>query len=297
MSNIIIYGDGLFETDDSHLSDLMNSGVSTIMLWSLHVHANGDLFYNDNLIVSQGKINFGTGKGQINPNLPADLKQLRTGGVAFILFSIGAGGGNGWEPDDYHNIQALLGTSAGKQTLIGNFTALAQGLGLDGFDYDCEENEITVATMTTLTQILTPLGIRRIITFCPSSVPDVDWWLQCMSAIYKSWNQSQPVRWWNLQAYGGADPATFIDAMRTYIKSNPIGVTNPNAFMMPGLDAGIGPSGFQQTFSGWQQQLKLNLQGGFVWNLSEIYQNGSTPKAYAQAIEAGLGSLPVRAAG
>jgi hypothetical protein len=296
MNNIAIYGNGLFETDDSYLSDLMNSGVTTMVLWSLHVHPNGDLYYNDNLLVSQGKINFGTGPGQINPNMPADLQKLRTGGVAIVLFSIGAGGPP--DPTDFHNIQTLLSTPQGTATLTANFKALAQGIGLDGFDYDCEEEGIEVSTITKLTQILTPLGNQRIITFCPYGVPSENFWLQCMSAIYKAMNQLQPVRWWNLQVYGGADPATWINQMKQYIKANPnnpIGVTNPNAFMVPGLEA-TSPSTVQQQFASWQKS-GLGLQGGFIWNLTEIYQSGSTPKAYADAIAKGLAGQMMKAAG
>jgi hypothetical protein len=286
MSNIIIYADGLFAVDDSHLSDLINSGVNTIMLWSLHVHANADLFYNDTLLVNNGKVNFGTGAGQINPNLPSDLQKLRAGGVTNIMFSIGSGGSSSWEPDDFKNIQALL-NGPGRPQLTRNFTALAQALGLDGFDYDCEEDDISVNTITTLTQMLTPMARKKIISFCPYGVPSENFWLQCMSAIFTGMNQSQPVKWWNLQVYGGADPASWIQEMRDYIKSNPIGVTNPNSFILPGLEASSQPSGVQQQFAQWQRS-GLALQGGFIWNLSAIYDAGSTPKAFVQAINAGL---------
>lgn len=290
---ISIYADGLFGSDDSHLSDLMNSGVNTIILWSLHVHPNADLYYNNTLLASNGQINFGAGPGKINPNMPADLQRLRTGGVNTILFSIGAGGPP--DPQDFQNIQNLLNNDQGRIALTRNFAALAKGLDLDGFDYDCEENNITVSTIALLTRILTPMGRTNTITFCPYGMPPEDFWLQCMNVIYTTMNKVQPVKWWNLQNYGGADPGQWIAEMKQYIKSNPIGVTNPNAFIFPGVTAN-GPDSVEQQFAQWQSQ-GLALQGGFIWNLSSIYQSGSTPKAYAKAMIAGLSSQSQRAAG
>jgi len=285
MSNIIIYCNGLFDQDDSHLPDLMNSGVNTIILWSLHVWATGDLYYNNTLIVDKnGNINSGKNIGQVNPNMPADLKKLRTGGVSNVLFSIGAGGPP--TPQDFHNIQTLLSTPQGTATLTRNFTALAKWLGLDGFDYDDEEDGIQVNTITKLTGILTPLGAKNLITFCPYGDPPESFWLDCMASIYQSMKK-QPVAWWNLQNYGGGDPSSWISAMATYIKSKNIGVTNPNSFIFPGIEPYGGPTQIEQTFAAWQQE-GLALQGGFIWNLSEIYNQGLTPKQCATAILAGL---------
>lgn len=33
---------------------LKQSGFTTVMLWTIHVHGNGDLYYNDQLVVSNG---------------------------------------------------------------------------------------------------------------------------------------------------------------------------------------------------------------------------------------------------
>ena len=293
-SNIILYTHGLFAENDDHLQDLLNSGVTTLMLWSLHVHANGDLFYNDTLIASSGKVNSGTGKDKINPNMLADLARLRgEGRVSNVLFSIGAGGGcddkgHCWEPDDFQNIQNLLATAKGTKALKANFTALAQWLPLDGYDFDNEE-DVTVATIATLAAILIPLSRKKIITFCPSLRPDESFWLKCMSATYDPKLRIQLVKWWNLQYYGGADPKSWIQGLDDYMKKKQVGVSNANSFMCPGVDASaLDPAGVQEQFNSWQHDEGLALQGGFIWNLDNIYARGSTPAAYAKAIVAGL---------
>src|SRR3954447_22412735 len=50
-----VYGGGPFyQGGQAVMDDLRNSGFTTVMLWSIHVHSNGDLYYNDTLIVSGG---------------------------------------------------------------------------------------------------------------------------------------------------------------------------------------------------------------------------------------------------
>ena len=300
-ANLILYTHGLFaENDDDQ--KLMNSGFTTLMLWSLHVHDNGDLFYNDTLIVSNKEINSGTGTDKINPNMPVDLARLRNeGGVKNVLFSIGAGGGcdnkgKCWEPDDFQNIQKLLATKAGTATLTDNFTALAKWLKIDGFDFDNEEN-VTPITIATLAAILVPLGRKNIITFCPSFNPNETFWLQCMSATYDPKVRIQLVKWWNLQYYGSADPKTWIPGMKDYMQTHPIGVSDANSFMCPGVDVStLDPAGVQEQFESWQHNDSLALQGGFIWNLDAIHARGDTPADYAKAISDGLNARTERAA-
>jgi hypothetical protein len=302
-SNIILYTHGLFAENDNHLDDLMNSGVTTLVLWSLHVHANGDLFYNDTLLASNGTVNSGTGEGKINPNMPSDLARLRSqGGIGTVMFSIGAGGGcddkgHCWEPDDFHNIHTLLATKQGTDLLKANFKAVTQWLSLDGFDLDNEE-EVAVITVATLAAILVPLGKKNIITFCPSSSPDETFWLKCMTATYDPKVRVQLVKWWNLQYYGGADPGTWIQEMKDYIaQRHEIGVSNPNSFMCPGVNVeGLDPADVQAQFKSWQDG-GLALQGGFLWNLDLIYANGRKPADYAKTMAAGLKGQAGRGAG
>jgi len=293
--NIAVYG-GLFETDDSALAPLMNSGFTTAILWSIHVHGNGDLYYNDNLLVSGGVVNKGTGKGQINPNLPTDVSKLRTGGFGAILGSIGAGGPP--EPKDFHHIQTLLGSTSGTKTLSTNFQAFAEWAGLDGFDFDCEEDGITHATIATLANMLAGFTQQGIITYAPYGVPSEQFWLETMSSILAQYG-TQYVKWWNLQNYGGADPGSWIAAMTEYIKDNPtkpIGVSNPNAFMVTGVSSDLLPDGVQDQFAGWQGD-QLKLQGGFIWNFTGIMGSGYAPANYAEAITNGLaGKSRARAA-
>jgi len=110
---LALYGD-MFINDDSALDYLMNSGFTTANLWSIHVYPNGDLYHGPKLWVHDGVINAGTKPGQINPNLPEDIRKLRAGpnGFLSILGSIGAGGPP--TPQDWAHIQSCLGTSSGR---------------------------------------------------------------------------------------------------------------------------------------------------------------------------------------
>lgn len=51
----VIYGGGPFYSGGTQTMDILKqSGFTTVMLWTIHVHGNGDLYYNDQLVVSNG---------------------------------------------------------------------------------------------------------------------------------------------------------------------------------------------------------------------------------------------------
>src|ERR1700750_2127913 len=50
-----IYGGGPFYSGGTAvMNDLRSSGFTTVMLWSIHVDANGDLHLNDQALISNG---------------------------------------------------------------------------------------------------------------------------------------------------------------------------------------------------------------------------------------------------
>jgi hypothetical protein len=292
-------GPGSIQT---YLPDIQRSGLTTAILWAVHVgqpsdpgQHYGDLDFNDadNLFISQGVFN------PLNSSAvaawPQQVAQLKQGSsVGRIFFSIGGGG-----VGDFTNIQHMLQNGM-TDVLEENFAALKKAFTVggacvvDGFDLDCEEG-VDESTIVSFSHILFDLGFE--VTFCPYGNPS--WWQSCMQAL---WNQGLTVSWWNLQCYAGGNGngtglTSWIDSLAAVV-----GKADAASHLMPGLAVkgsesdGKCPTGsgsIEATFAGWSG---LGLRGGFLWTYDDIVKNGGKDlcpgaadlAAYASAITDGL---------
>ena len=122
-----IYGGGPFYNDGQAVMDtLRSSGFTTVILWSIHVRDNGDLWYNDDLIVSNGSYVGDAGW----PARLATLKQAPTS-VDRIEISVGSAG-----PNDWGTIATLVnsGGTGPDSILYRNFSALKAATGADAIN-------------------------------------------------------------------------------------------------------------------------------------------------------------------
>ena len=148
------------------IDDLITAAYSTVIFWSVHVDASGDLSLNDTTIVSGGVYQEAQTMG-----LPGIVAVLRATGKE-IIFSVGAGG-----VDDFTNIGNLLnGQVPGPgNPLYDNFSALrhailGSGGDIDAIDYDNEDNP-DVSVMVNFGRMLHAVGYAHV-TFCPYYGPD-----------------------------------------------------------------------------------------------------------------------------
>lgn len=284
---IALYGQGLFNSNDNRLNvrqanQLAESGFTTLMLFSLHVYPHGELYWGRNPLAIAGRIVYPYLDEQV-PSLPQLLARLREGTVNTVLFSIGSAAAADWT-----HIQQLLADDEGRAELLRNFTAVADWLGLDGFDFDCEET-VSDDTIAVMAELLAPVGRSHIITFCPYTDPDT--WLARLQLVYARHGR-QLVSWWNLQCYAGGssnDPGDWIELLRN--SPEPIGVTDYAAFIVPGFatDENGGPSGICTTLQKYQQ---LKLSGAFVWNSGGVLETDNSAAQYAKAVANGLSGQP-----
>lgn len=288
---IALYGDGLFnQTSPSpsyaeQITQLTTGGFTTVLLWSIHVHANGDFFYNDTLMVSDGVL-------QLGSDFAGNVNALVAGGVKEILLSVGAWG----TTSDFVNLQATWDTAGAK-----NLKALCAAFPVTAVDFDYESQTgyqpSEVSLIVDLTLKVSSLGVG--VTYCPYM--DSPFWMQCLQESYQQNGNVQPVLWLNLQCYaGGANnrPADWVTAVR----NADAGIADAGAFVVPGywVAGGQGstcPAQLQTTF----ERLKASgITGGFLWNSSDLFQyesasspscqGGATyPVDYANAIANGLG--------
>jgi hypothetical protein len=284
--NVELYTSGLFgrnlTSNQAQLNALQQSGFTTIVFWTLHVESDGTLLYNNIPIVKDGCF---VNTFNYLPELLTEL--ISTGSVQNLLFSIGSG----WPPNspftpDFQNIQKLLATTEGTRKLRQSFNALATALPISGYDFD-DETLYDPTTTAQLTEMLCA-GNSMIVTYCPYSTYEQTAWNQALEQTY-TWDQQQnpplgqSVQWWNLQCYGGGtgnDPLTWAKNLPT-----DAGITNPQAFIVPGYDTSQSPAEIQQTFA---QYAGTGINGGFIWNSAAIFASAYTPQQYAQAIIYGL---------
>ncbi|CDN44144.1 discoidin domain-containing protein [Paenibacillus sp. P22] len=260
----VIYGGGPFYSGGTAtMNDLKASGFTTVMLWTIHVNANGDLVYNDQLVASGGSY---VGKA----SWPSELASLKQGttGVKRIELSVGSAAVN-----DFHNIQSLIasqGTGSGS-ILYRNFAALLQATGADAVSFD-DEDLYDSGTTVSFGKMLTGLGVG--ITLCPYN--NQTYWKNVKTGIGAKVDRIY------LQVYdGGAgnSPAAW---------SSALGLT-----VMPGLDSktpsyGNTPAQVQSRMAGWKSS--AGIAGGFMWLYDDIlkYSQYGSAADYAGAINSAV---------
>ncbi len=303
MSRVILYGNGLFGANrPSNLQQIeyvRTSGFNTVVLWTLHVHPEGTLMYNDAVIAKDGV--FASTFNYLPPLVEALTAPGST--VDTVLFCIGSGGVN-----DFTTLQSLLANPDSKaaEHLRRNFTALQVALPLMGFDFDNEDalsGGIGSPDVNTVAQLALMLcgGNTNIISYCPFG-PYQQFWADCLTATYtldgqQSPSLSQTVQWMGVQTYGGGVVSDFVGAITANNDANPplpTGVSNPASFVLPGYSAGTDSSQGQMTPDQVQAAVasevaaNAGLPGAFIWNSSQIDNSPFTLSQYAQAIISGL---------
>lgn len=268
-----IYGGGPFYSGGAAvMNDLKASGFTTVMLWSIHVDANGDLHLNDQALISNGAF-VGT-----NTNWSNQLKTLKQAptSVKRIEVSIGSGG-----VPDFERIEALInGTGAGSGTgpnsiLYKNFQLLKTLTGADAANFD-DESDYDLPSATAFGQMLAGLGYK--ITFVPYT--NRTFWVDLKNNLGTSVDRVY------LQDYdGGAgnDPAAWSQALGMTVEP---GLWSRHG---TGCTAGDDPASVRAKMSAWKASAKIT--GGFMWLYDDIQKcstSGRTSADYAGAINSAV---------
>jgi hypothetical protein len=278
-----VYATGLFgtndqKTNDEQLAQLQASAFNSFIFWSVHVHANGDLIYNNTPLVTGGTFNADLA------HMQPYVAKLREQGQ--IWWSVGS-----WGATDFKNIGTLLQSASGTQALTDNFRALFTALPGSGVDFDMEESygPDMQNTIVTFTQLLFTLGLQS--TYCPYA--NEPFWLNCLAGVYAA-AKAQLVQRFNLQCYAGGDGNTtsqWYTALQGF--TQPLGISDPSVFIVPGnwVRSDDGSTKFSPTqtcafFS--NKSMREDAGGGFLWKTSEIFTSGSTAQQYAQAVSNGI---------
>jgi hypothetical protein len=259
-----IYGGGpLYADGQSAMDTLRSSGFTTVILWSIHVHGNGDLYYNDIRIVAGGQY---VG----DPGWPARLRTLKQAptSVNRIEVSVGAWGTADWEAID--NFITRDGT--GPDTILyRNFQALLNATGADAINND-DESHYEVDSTVAFARMANAMGYRNF-TLAPYTA--VSYWQGVTN------NLGSLVDRVYLQAYAGGagnNPASWSQSLGRPVDP---GLWSKHG---AGCSQGHSPAEVESQMRSWHNS--ANIPGGFMWLYDDIKQcSGSgTAADYARAI-------------
>ncbi|HEX8868234.1 MAG TPA: lysyl endopeptidase [Lentzea sp.] len=268
-SRSAIYGGGPFYADgQAVMNTLRASGFTTVILWSFHVHANGDLVYNDIPVVQNGRY---VG----DPGWPARLRTLKQAptSVNRIEVSIGA-----WSVPDWENIAKLISSqgTGSSSILYRNFQALKAATGADAINND-DESFYQVAPTAAFARMAVGLGYSK---FTLAPYTNSSFW-----ASLKNNLGGTIVDRVYLQGYAGGsgnNPATWNSALG--MKVDP-GLWSKNG---AGCSSGDSPATVQSKMRSWRNS--AGIVGGFMWLYDDMKKCSAqgTPAQYANAIRAGV---------
>jgi|GEM_PF-5623108 len=267
--------------------NLLNSGFTTVILNSLHVHNDGSLWLNDTEVVDAN------GNAQAPATqLASIVTELRGGGITKVLVSIGGGGA--FDPDpkgingqhsvsdsDFKALAAVYWPANGMTDplsntipVIKNLSVFVSTIGADGIDLDPEPMFYTYAQLLSLTVALTEWALNSslLVTWAPYTAQQ-SWQAYALALNQDGLTQNPAPSWVNVQQwYQGSDLEGWAEA---------IGV--PIGAIIGGFYSND-PSNIQNTLA---QAVNggTKITGAFYWNFDDIASN---PTPVAQAIIAGL---------
>lgn len=254
------------------LAELVNSRFTEVIVWSIHVDPDGTLDLNKEFPIVRDGAYVG---GDLHPNFPGDLNQLRAGGRRRITLGIGAAGSPA-----FSNIRDLIQKegSGTNSILWRNFIALRKTLtAVEAIDLN-DEVTYDETSMTRFSVMLSDIGFK--VSLCPYRNLSV--WQNVARAV----NSQRPgaIQAVNLQCYGGG-------------RGNIPGRWSfPGIPVYPGIwaqgtDSGGRAVGEETTDSATQRyadwKKSAPTSGGFVWLYDEI--QGKTGE-FADAVLRGLQS-------
>ena len=286
-----IYGGGVLK-DKSSLTDIRNSGFTTLICWTLHISDNGDLIYNDgDPIVKDGKYN---GLESWPSDLIDAFKSPTT--LTRLVFSVGS-----WGSHDFRNIRLLMAKFGDSQDnpLYANFKALKSTIPhIQTIDFD-NEDDFDQDSLVSFSKLLYGLGFN--VSFCPYN--NLYFWEGALRKLH-SFNPNI-VTGYNLQCYaGGAGNASYFGVgewIKSVHRATGLDMMKAAAFVRPGFfckhqhqheTKGRLPIQVMSELLEWKPH---NLKGAWLWIYDDVLKNKGTVQnvdtstdAYATSILSGL---------
>jgi trimeric autotransporter adhesin len=257
-----IFGGGAIYKNDP--SELVNSGFTEVIIWSVEVSSTGDLNLNGEFPLTSGGVYVGN---STFPNFPAYLASLKQGTVKRITFSIGSS-----NVGDFQDIESLVNSqgTGPSSILYKDFQALKAAIpSIDAIDLD-DENNFDEPSTAAFAVMLHGLGYNVM----PDAFDNSSYWTGLVSDI--NGQSAGTVDGVHLQAYAGGAGNTPCSGWD--FGSVPV---------FPGLwDQDDTASQMQSQIGTWHSQ--CGITGAFFWLYDDISGKNEAAE-FASAINAGLG--------
>ena len=252
-----IFGGGPFVNGGIAVANkIKNTSFNTMLIWSVHVHENGDLYLNDIPVCKDGEL--------VNKSISRtwDFFHALCPNITRYEISIG-----GWGCTDFENIRTLIkrdGTGS-DTVLYRNFAALLEATGATAVNFD-DESCYDVSYMTQFGQMCVAMGAK--VTLCPYT--NQSFWVN----LYKAIGPEHIDRIY-LQCYAGGAGNTPSDWARAF-----------GTDVIPGYWCLHGSEGMtaDQVAVTLKRQIGVS-EGGFLW-LYDDMQGLASPNTVADYADA-----------
>lgn len=265
-------GGGIYNGRDYSVKELKQSGLNTVIIWTIHIDEHGNLNFNVEFPLVTDGVYIGD---QTHPEFRSDIKELKSAASSIKRIEFGL---SAWGSPTYKHIKALIeaeGTGPSSR-LYKNFKALIEAIPeIDAFNND-DEVTYDVASAVAFHSMLFELGVKT--TGVPYKNAATYW--QPFTDQMLSANPGS-VDLMYLQVYAGGAGNNPCDS-----KWQDLGVP-----IVPGLWAKGSSDGNKDA-----QQIKSDLRswsegcpikGGFLW-LYDDFDNSKLVSEYAAAINAAV---------
>lgn len=264
----ILGGGPVYKHNTTNIRELRKAGFTELLVWSVEVGATGDLNLNGEFPLTSNGVYIGE---QTWPQFARELKNIKTGTVTRITFSIGSS-----NVGDFQHIKTLVDSqgTGRKSILYKDFAALAKALPIDAIDLD-DENGYDSESTIKFALMLGGLGYH--VTIDPYT--NNTYWQSVVSDI----NAQMPgvVDAVHLQTYAGG------------AGNNPCSTTWDfgDVPVLPGLSDQrsappyLTPQQAKAKLQTWHAQ--CGITGAWLWIFDEI-AGTDLPKKYARAMTRGV---------
>ncbi len=263
-----IYAGGPVYRERSYsISELKNSGFTTVIVWTIHIESNGDLGFNGEFPLVQNGVYVGN---NYYPDFPSDIANLKSGSTTVNRVEFGLSGAGSGTFDAVRNFYNSEGFGPGT-TLYQNFQALKNAIpAIDAINND-DESTYHVASAVAFTKMLAGLGFKNAIVPYTNS----GFWSSLVSQVNT--------------AYPGNIDRNYIQCYAGGSFNNPCSSTWDFGIpVIPGMWGGSGqstPTQVENQMNAWQND--CGITGGFMW-LYDEFDNSPQVSQYASAINTAL---------
>jgi hypothetical protein len=257
----VFIGDPILNVRKSVLEDVQSSGFNTLILGLAHVHSDGDLYLNGNLVCQNGEV-------VLSEKQKKSLSSIKGEGSSVKRVEIAIGG---WGCTDFESIRDLIKSDGtGEDTILyRNFKALIDLVQADAINYD-DESCYDVSSAVSFGKMVANMGAS--VTLCPYT--NMNFWVSVAKRL------KDKVEYVYLQCYAGGS-SNYYDIQSWY-----------NAMGQKIIVGVGGPGGgdYSQTSTKvLSSYLKKNADlvgGAFIWLYDDMmnYSSPDSPKDYAEAI-------------